>query len=330
MALQGTLDTFGLPDLLRLMESTGKRGALQVSSQALSGTVWIEDAKIIATDASEAVPAGDHVAVLFKLLCLTEGEFVFASDETPKKPQKRKSVSDVLGQAEAQLIEWRDIQTVIPGMLAVMSLAPKLPVAEITFDADQWRVLASIGAGRSVSTLGSVLELSQVPLCRQLKVLVEMGVATVAEAAKDEVPQVDATSFTTITPEVTGSSAGSALVTDVSPLSTVVEGEGVTPVDPGPTDMADVKPAETSPNPPGVAPENDAVDRLKARVDAVKDAAVVQDPLRDAEAGPTNENAAPAEPGTAEDQGEGLFPTDAEGDEINRGTLLKFLSSVRT
>ncbi|MFV1991128.1 MAG: hypothetical protein ACC652_10350, partial [Acidimicrobiales bacterium] len=77
----------------------------------------------------------------------------------------------------------------------------------------------------------------------------------------------------------------------------------------------------------------DAVERLMARVDATKAVSLGQDPVDDTATEPlgdSDDDAVDAAPLIGDDQSEGLFPTEDEGDEINRGTLLKFLSSVRT
>src|SRR3954447_15448373 len=48
MRLEGTLDAFGLPDILQLLAFTRKTGALRLSAQSASGVVHVRDGSICA------------------------------------------------------------------------------------------------------------------------------------------------------------------------------------------------------------------------------------------------------------------------------------------
>ncbi|MGH2685947.1 MAG: DUF4388 domain-containing protein, partial [Actinomycetota bacterium] len=48
MALQGTLDTFALPDVLRLLASTAKSGCLRVRGSRGEGEIWFESGAVVA------------------------------------------------------------------------------------------------------------------------------------------------------------------------------------------------------------------------------------------------------------------------------------------
>ncbi len=73
----------------------------------------------------------------------------------PLGPRFAESVDDLLGQAERRLLIWRDIAERIPTTSARFKLSPDLPpgVEERVFNADEWRYLALIGSGRSVTEL---------------------------------------------------------------------------------------------------------------------------------------------------------------------------------
>src|SRR5260221_12280621 len=78
VALQGTLDTFALPDVLRLLASTKKTGRLVITGTRGSGSVWVDGGSVVGTDATGAVPDADAVAVLFELLRFGgDGSFTF-------------------------------------------------------------------------------------------------------------------------------------------------------------------------------------------------------------------------------------------------------------
>src|SRR3954451_14770572 len=77
VALQGTLDTFALPDVLRLLASTKKTGRLRVSGNRGTGSVWVDGGGVTgaeATGVGDAPPSSD---VLFELLRYGDGSFTF-------------------------------------------------------------------------------------------------------------------------------------------------------------------------------------------------------------------------------------------------------------
>ena len=46
MALQGSLDTFALPDVLRLLAATAKTGRLRIEGDGGRGNVWLRDGTV--------------------------------------------------------------------------------------------------------------------------------------------------------------------------------------------------------------------------------------------------------------------------------------------
>jgi len=68
VALQGTLDTFALPDVLRLLASTKKTGRLLVTGSRGSGSVWVDDGSVVGTEATGTMVEAGQVETLFELL----------------------------------------------------------------------------------------------------------------------------------------------------------------------------------------------------------------------------------------------------------------------
>ena len=54
MALQGTLDTFALPDVLRLLAATKKTGRLRITGGRGTGSVWATAGEICGVEATHA------------------------------------------------------------------------------------------------------------------------------------------------------------------------------------------------------------------------------------------------------------------------------------
>lgn len=181
MALQGTIETFALPDVLRLLASSKKTGRLRVSGSRGSGSVWVESGQIVQTDATGAPHALSNVDVVFELLRYRDGSFTFENDRHAPDPSGQQEVEPVLIEAELQLAEWREIEAVIPSIECGVRLVPELPRADVVIDAEKWRVLVAIGGGTSVSQVGDKLILGEMPVSRAIRELVELGVVEVLE-----------------------------------------------------------------------------------------------------------------------------------------------------
>lgn len=182
MALQGTLETFALPDVLRLLSSTKKTGCYHLSGDRGSGDVWVVDGQIVAGRAS-GVPAGaTPVEVVFELLRYRDGDFVFEADATTPDAGEPADVEDTLTAAEAMAEEWAELESVVPSLEAWLSLNPLLPGDDVTIRADRWIVLCAVGGGISVGRLGDMLQLAELALAKTVKELVELGVVEVGEA----------------------------------------------------------------------------------------------------------------------------------------------------
>lgn len=180
MALQGTLDTFELPDVLRLLASTRKTGRLHLRGDRGAGDVWLAAGQVVGV--ATAATGTDVHDGLFELLRAHEGAFAFEPDESPGAPAPPADVEPLLAAAEDRLVEWREIEAVVPSLAARISLEPELPAAEVTVDADAWRLVATIGGGMTVGQLGDVVGLGEVAVSKVVRDLVALGVVAVGPA----------------------------------------------------------------------------------------------------------------------------------------------------
>jgi hypothetical protein len=277
VALQGTIDTFAIPDVLRLLAATRKTGRLRVSGSRGSGAAWVEDGSVVDIEAAHAPHAGEPADALFELLRFEDGSFTFDVDLVCEDPRPACDVEDLLAEAEARLAEWREIEAVVPSLDAMVTLRRQLPGPEVTFDRERWATLVAIGAGTTVRRIGEELCLAELAVSRAVKDLVELGVA-----------EVD---------------------TDLSPAPSV------------PTFVA----ATTA------VPETSAA-ATSAPVTYVPSA--VSEPGQDGAPGPGTSRADTSHGGEPAPRGSAVGVDEVrmiEGDdELNRGLLLKFLSSVKT
>jgi hypothetical protein len=189
VALSGTLDTFELPDVLRLLASTAKTGRLRITGDRGSGSVWVQEGQVVATElTTEVAPTApsDEEAV-FGMLRFSAGSFSFESDASVADGVPR-SLEPILGTAEGMLVEWRSIEAVVPSLSVWVTLTPELTGPDVMIDADRWRSIAAIGSGAEVAVVADVLEQGEMDACRTVKELIELGVVEISERPAEPEP----------------------------------------------------------------------------------------------------------------------------------------------
>lgn len=176
MALQGTLDTFALPDVLRLLAATKKTGRLRLTGPRGSGVVSVIDGTIGVIDAPAAPHATETVDALFELLRFEQGSFTFDADAEPELGGSAGSdVEALLDGAEALLVEWREIESVVPSMDAWVTLRRNLAAPKVTIADAQWLTVVAVGSGATVRQMSDDLEMGELPVSRAVRDLLELG-----------------------------------------------------------------------------------------------------------------------------------------------------------
>ncbi len=176
MALQGTIDTFGFTEVVRLLAAGSKTGALRLEGTRGSGSLWVSDGKVVGITVDHAPLATDPAEALFELLRFDDGSFTFEPGEEPAEASEATDVEEILVDAEATLAEWREIEKVVPTTHANLSLRAELSKADVVLDKQRWRLVAAIGGGVTVATVGETLGLGELPVSRAVKELIELGV----------------------------------------------------------------------------------------------------------------------------------------------------------
>lgn len=185
MALQGDLQSFALTDVLRLLAGTAKSGRLAVTGDDRTGDLWLDGGRIVGGGVSSAPHASEVVEVVFELLRFDGGAFAFHDDEQAADPAGPTEVDDAIGRAEELLAEWAEVEAVVPSMDLWVTFAPELDGEETTVSAEQWRVLAALGGGLTVRDLGARFEQTDLVASRQVKGLVEAGLAALGDVPAD-------------------------------------------------------------------------------------------------------------------------------------------------
>ena len=113
MALQGSLDTFALPDVLRLLATTAKTGRLRIEGDRGNGSVWLRDGTVMAASADRATEDAPAEEVLFELLRFDEGSFAFDMDELSPNGEQPEDVEILLRNAGSLLSEWNELVAIL-------------------------------------------------------------------------------------------------------------------------------------------------------------------------------------------------------------------------
>ncbi len=179
MALQGTLDTFSLPDVLRLLATTSKTGRLRIEGDRGRGSVWLAEGGIADADADRVIAGTPTDEVVFELLRFESGSFAFDGDDAATGAGEPEDVETVLRRANSLLSEWSELEAVVPSLEHEVSLATDLSADEVTIDADRWRSVVAVSSGRTVGELASALGMTELGVSRAVRDLVDLGVADV-------------------------------------------------------------------------------------------------------------------------------------------------------
>lgn len=214
VALQGTIETFALPDVMQLLASTSKTGRLHLEGSRGTGSIWMDSGQIVGGEASSAPHADGAVEVVFELLRFKDGDFVFEADETTGSPTDPSDVAATLADAEAMLEEWKTVEAVVPSLEAWVTLSPSLSGAEVTIDDKTWEMIVAIAGGTSVARLGEEFSLGEMPISKRVKSLIEAGLGEIGD------PPADAQAAVTTLRDVSSSPVPSETVEEPAEVET--------------------------------------------------------------------------------------------------------------
>jgi hypothetical protein len=181
-----------LPELLGLLASARKTGALRLEAGPVSGVVHLEDGHCRAVETLEhAGVVQDGPALLNRLVdvCFAvtrqeSGAFRFASDEpAPWRSDEPVELSDALVEVDRLLKQWREILQVIPSLDCRPRLLEALESDEVVLDRDQWALVVSVDGRRSVRELVARAQRPVIDVCHALLELVESGAVAIQDPA---------------------------------------------------------------------------------------------------------------------------------------------------
>lgn len=186
--LQGSLDNVSLDEVLGFLASSSKSGVLRISGDRGTGSVWVTDGQMVAADTTQGGAGATFHEVVFELLRFTSGSFAFDFDETNASPGSPTQIEGVLAQANKLLVEWRAIETVIPGLDYRITPAPNLPADQVTITEDEWTTILAVGTSSRVEEVASRLHLGQLEGLRRMKGLVERKLIFISQPHTEHLP----------------------------------------------------------------------------------------------------------------------------------------------
>jgi hypothetical protein len=188
--LQGTFETLSLPEVLGLLASARKSGALWLEAGPMSGVVHVEDGHCRAVETAERGDPVDHahalldrlVEVCFTIVRFESGTFKFGADEpAPWRCPEPVELSDALVEVERLLKQWREVVRVIPSLDCRPRLLDALVVDELVLDRERWSLLVALDGRRTVRELVERVRHPVLEVCHALLELVEAGAVGIVD-----------------------------------------------------------------------------------------------------------------------------------------------------
>ncbi|MEZ5238067.1 MAG: DUF4388 domain-containing protein [Microthrixaceae bacterium] len=182
MALQGTIDSFPVVDVLGLLSGSSKSGCLQLDGDRGRARVWISEGRIVAGEVASH-PTGSAADVVFELLLNEAGSFEFLTDEAAPEENLDAEVPATIAEANAMLEEWHEVRTVVPDPGVVVQLSAEADDEEIVLQAAEWQMVAAVSRSDSGTELFTSMGLGEFEGCRRLAGLVSRGLVELGEPA---------------------------------------------------------------------------------------------------------------------------------------------------
>jgi hypothetical protein len=184
VALHGSLDSFTIPEVLRLLASTNKSGYLALTGDRGNGGTWLDDGHLIGGRADTAQGEAELVDILFELLRFEVGEFSFEEDRDCTTPSEPVDVDALVGAAETMLAEFRRLEKVVPSFDHSVDLVETLPSEKVEINEGLWQSVVAAGKVGTVREVGTLRDLGDLELLRAMRDLIEADLAVLNEPSE--------------------------------------------------------------------------------------------------------------------------------------------------
>ncbi len=177
--LNGSLDTFGLPDVLKFVAASKVTGRIEITRDEVAGDLSIDQGRFVAArlaedEAPSTVDEALDVAVL--LFDGSGGSFEVVQEEWVGGPLDFKA-EELTKAVSKRREEWAEVVSVLGSLEDPMILANDLAkgTETVTISAKQWGLLTLIDGKRSVQDIARDAGSSVYATARELAQLFERG-----------------------------------------------------------------------------------------------------------------------------------------------------------
>lgn len=155
--LQGSLDSFALPDVLRFVASSGTTGRVEVTREEVAGELMLDQGRFVAARlADEEAPTTKDEALDVAVLLFdgSNGEFLVAQEDWAGGPLSLDA-EELVAAVERRREEWAEVVEVLGSLEDPLVLVADLPegTEKIVIRAEQWRMLSLIDGVRSAQDI---------------------------------------------------------------------------------------------------------------------------------------------------------------------------------
>jgi hypothetical protein len=187
MPLQGTFDVLSFGDVLHLIGRNRMTGRLHLRSRSMGANVYIDDGQLVGADVGEhstnsAADVRSRLEeICFELIEAERGSFEFTPDAVGMGPAMvNLEVDEVLEAARRRLVDWREIQGVIPSLDLHPRVVDSLSADEVTLSRERWRMVTAIDGRRSIRAIARSAGFTEYDTCRMVKSLMDDGIVELA------------------------------------------------------------------------------------------------------------------------------------------------------
>jgi hypothetical protein len=170
--LEGSLETFPLASVVRLLDDTGQTGRLSVHAALGQGSISFEHGRLVAA----AGAGSDPLEAALSLFDYQTGTFSFRVEEAGERTIDL-DIPQFLGMAEEREALWAEIRSSIPqdATLVVVPLdAGDRADGEITVSTEAWKI-AVLANGRTTAQIAARAGTSEFRTCSVLLELLQAG-----------------------------------------------------------------------------------------------------------------------------------------------------------
>jgi len=205
--LNGNLEAFTLPDVLRFIASGGVTGRVEITRDEVEGELAVDQGRFVGArlteeEAPSTVDEALDVAVL--LFDGSGGTFNVAVEEWVGGPLNL-TADELVKAVERRRKEWAAVVEVLGSLDEALVIVNELPegTEQITIRANQWRLLSFVDGRRSVQDIAGDAASSVYATAVALSEMANAGLIARGNADWDEQPSRKRTKKVAIEPDAT-------------------------------------------------------------------------------------------------------------------------------